>query len=128
MLIFSRTKIGADRLAHGWRRPASAASRFTPTGRWISAGRPWKDSGAAGTRCSWRPISLPAASTSTAFIRSINYELPDSADTYVHRVGRTGRADEAGHALTLVAPEERHARLPHLEKSVGVRLESDRHV
>ena len=57
----------------------------------------------------------------------INYELPDSAETYVHRVGRTGRADEVGHALTLVTPDERHA-LSLLEKSVGVRLESSSHV
>jgi superfamily II DNA/RNA helicase len=55
----------------------------------------------------------------------INYELPDSPDAYVHRVGRTGRADEVGLALTLVAPDELHD-LSQLEKSVGVRLESDR--
>ena len=55
----------------------------------------------------------------------INYELPDSSDAYVHRVGRTGRADEVGHAVTLVAPDELH-ELSRLEKSVGVRLESDR--
>ena len=52
----------------------------------------------------------------------INYEFPDSSDTYVHRVGRTGRADEAGQAITLVTPDERHA-LALLEKSVGVRIE-----
>jgi ATP-dependent RNA helicase RhlE len=52
----------------------------------------------------------------------INYELPDSPDTYVHRVGRTGRADVAGHAITLVAPDERH-ELALLEKIVGVRIE-----
>ena len=56
----------------------------------------------------------------------INYELPDSPDAYVHRVGRTGRADEVGQAITLVAPDELHD-LGQLEKSVGVRLESDRH-
>ena len=38
----------------------------------------------------------------------INYECR-SADAYVHRVGRTGRANEAGRAITLVSPEERHA-------------------
>ena len=47
----------------------------------------------------------------------INYEVPDSPDAYVHRVGRTGRADEVGHALTLVAPEEQRA-LALLDKSV----------
>jgi ATP-dependent RNA helicase RhlE len=40
----------------------------------------------------------------------------------VHRVGRTGRADEVGHAITLVTPDERRA-VAFLEKSVGVRLE-----
>jgi ATP-dependent RNA helicase RhlE len=40
----------------------------------------------------------------------------------VHRVGRTGRADEEGHAITLVAPDERSA-LAALEKAVGVRIE-----
>ena len=57
----------------------------------------------------------------------INYEMPDSTDAYVHRVGRTGRADEVGHAITLVLPEERHA-LAVLEKSVGVRLECSQDV
>ncbi len=52
----------------------------------------------------------------------INYELPDSPETYVHRVGRTGRANEAGHAITLVAPDERQL-WASMEKSVGVRLE-----
>ena len=52
----------------------------------------------------------------------INYELPDSPDSYVHRVGRTGRSDETGHAITLVDPDEQRA-LASLEKSVGVRIE-----
>src|SRR5262249_3429550 len=52
----------------------------------------------------------------------INYEVPDSPDTYVHRVGRTGRANEAGHAITLVAPDE-HRALAQLEKEVGVHLQ-----
>jgi superfamily II DNA/RNA helicase len=57
----------------------------------------------------------------------INYEIPDSPDAYVHRVGRTGRADETGHAITLASPEERRT-LALLEKSVGVRLECTRDV
>ena len=36
----------------------------------------------------------------------INYELPHTAEDYVHRIGRTGRAGRAGRALSLVAPEE----------------------
>jgi ATP-dependent RNA helicase RhlE len=37
----------------------------------------------------------------------INYDLPDVAENYVHRVGRTGRGTERGHALTFCAPEEK---------------------
>ena len=49
----------------------------------------------------------------------VNYEVPGSVDTYVHRVGRTGRADAVGTALTLVAPEEL-AALRAIEKSLNV--------
>ena len=36
----------------------------------------------------------------------VNYELPRDADTYVHRIGRTGRAGESGQAFSLVTPPE----------------------
>ena len=36
-----------------------------------------------------------------------NYDLPDEAEVYVHRVGRTGRAGKAGLAITLVTPREK---------------------
>jgi ATP-dependent RNA helicase DeaD len=36
----------------------------------------------------------------------INYDLPDCPEDYVHRIGRTGRADAEGFALSLVSPEE----------------------
>ncbi|MGH7765380.1 MAG: DEAD/DEAH box helicase [Candidatus Dormibacteraceae bacterium] len=37
----------------------------------------------------------------------INYDLPTDAESYVHRIGRTGRAGQSGEALTLVTPGER---------------------
>ncbi|MBF2007680.1 MAG: DEAD/DEAH box helicase [Chlorogloeopsis fritschii C42_A2020_084] len=37
----------------------------------------------------------------------INFDLPDSVETYVHRIGRTGRAGKEGTAITLVQPFER---------------------
>ncbi len=54
----------------------------------------------------------------------INYEVPDSPDMYVHRVGRTGRAESVGIALTLVSPEEMDA-LQALEKSFDLRIEKE---
>ena len=38
----------------------------------------------------------------------INYELPRSPKDYVHRIGRTGRADATGDAISLISPEEEH--------------------
>lgn len=37
----------------------------------------------------------------------INYDLPEAAEDYVHRIGRTGRAGEEGRAITLATPEQR---------------------
>jgi ATP-dependent RNA helicase RhlE len=36
----------------------------------------------------------------------INYDMPDTPDAYTHRVGRTGRVDQTGEALTLAQPED----------------------
>ena len=51
----------------------------------------------------------------------INYEVPGSVDTYVHRVGRTGRAEATGHAVTLASLEEVPA-LRALEKALKLQL------
>jgi ATP-dependent RNA helicase RhlE len=127
VLIFSRTKIGADRLA---RRLASAGIRCVAlhADRTMDQRRQAVEGFRGGRYKVMVATDIAARGLDIDGIHTvINYEMPDSADTYVHRVGRTGRADEVGHALTLVTPDERHA-LSLLEKSVGVRLESDRHV
>ena len=51
----------------------------------------------------------------------VNFEVPDTPETYVHRIGRTGRADATGHALTLASPEEMK-NLKALEAALGVQL------
>jgi len=52
----------------------------------------------------------------------VNFEVPTSRETYVHRVGRTGRAAATGTALTLVSPEESRA-LEALQRSFGSELQ-----
>ncbi|MDD5132117.1 MAG: DEAD/DEAH box helicase [bacterium] len=37
----------------------------------------------------------------------VNYDLPDEAENYVHRIGRTGRAGHPGHAIAFATPEQR---------------------
>ena len=51
----------------------------------------------------------------------INYDLPDQADNYVHRVGRTGRGDKRGIAYTFCAPEE-HEKLRAVEEYTGTEI------
>jgi ATP-dependent RNA helicase RhlE len=51
----------------------------------------------------------------------INYDLPNSAEDYVHRIGRTARAGHDGSAVTLMAPEE-ELQLRAIERLIGLTL------
>ena len=51
----------------------------------------------------------------------INYELPRSPKDYVHRIGRTGRAELEGKAITLVCPEDLH-HFKIIQKKMGQRV------
>ena len=51
----------------------------------------------------------------------INFDLPDSAETYVHRIGRTGRAGKEGTAISLVQPFERRKQ-QQIERHVRLNL------
>ena len=55
----------------------------------------------------------------------INYDAPDTADAYTHRVGRTGRATRTGEALTLVTDEDA-SLVRALERILGKPLERRR--
>src|SRR2546430_1530157 len=52
----------------------------------------------------------------------INYDLPEVAENFIHRVGRTGRAGERGVASTLFVSEQR-TELFQLERALGIRIE-----
>ena len=51
----------------------------------------------------------------------VNFDVPLVPEDYIHRVGRTGRADATGDAFTFVAPDE-EGDLRNIEKAVGKRL------
>jgi ATP-dependent RNA helicase RhlE len=120
-IVFTRTKHGADRLA---RRLAAAHIRCAT----LHADRSQSERTAAieGFRAGKFRV-LVATDIAARGIdierigQVINYDVPGSADSYVHRVGRTGRAEETGHAITLVAPEEMKT-LKALEKSLKIKL------
>ncbi len=63
-----------------------------------------------------RGLDIPAIS------HVVNYDLPDSAADYVHRIGRTGRAGRSGIALSFVSAEQRHL-MRDIAKVTGKQLD-----
>jgi ATP-dependent RNA helicase RhlE len=123
-IVFVNTKIGCDRLARELARSGLRAEA-------IHANRSQKDRTAAmesfragrtkvlvATDVAARGIDIESVGL------IVNYEVPHGLDSYVHRVGRTGRNDTAGHALTLADPHEREG-LEGIEKAFGLRLISE---
>jgi len=122
VLVFCRTKIGADRLASklsamGIRTVALHADRTQQQ----------RIAAVEGFRTGTYPVLVATDVAARGLdidgiAHVVNFEVPDTPETYVHRVGRTGRAESTGSALTLAAPEELRA-LRALEKAVGVQLQ-----
>lgn len=52
----------------------------------------------------------------------INYDMPDSVETYTHRIGRTGRAEATGEALTFLCVEDQHL-VRHIERALGKKID-----
>ena len=122
VLVFCRTKIGAEKLASrlsgmGIRTAALHADRTQQQ----------RQSAVEGFRTGAYPVLVATDVAARGLdidgiAHVVNFEVPDTPEAYVHRVGRTGRAESTGSALTLVAPEELRA-LRALEKAVGVQLQ-----
>jgi ATP-dependent RNA helicase RhlE len=122
VLVFCRTKIGAEKLAT---RLSSMGIRTAA----LHADRTQQQRMAAveGFRTGTFPVLVATDVAARGLdidgiAHVVNFEVPDTPEAYVHRVGRTGRAESTGSALTLVAPEEVRA-LRALEKAVGVQLQ-----
>jgi len=118
-LVFVRTKHGADRLVkrlgrHGIEAVAmhgnnSQRQREHPLGRF--------ESGAVNTLVATdiaaRGIDISGVS------HVINFDPPADSETYVHRIGRTGRAGAKGIGITLVAPAE-HGDVTKVAETLGL--------
>jgi len=55
----------------------------------------------------------------------VNYDVPTTPDAYTHRIGRTGRAERSGTALTFVTPAD-HDLVRQIERRIGTRIERER--
>ncbi len=106
VLIFTRTKQRAKRLAeqieHANYKVTSLHGNRSQSQR-QSALNGFKD----GTYQIMVATDIAARGLDVEHISHvINYDMPDTADAYIHRIGRTGRAERTGDAFTLVTPED----------------------
>lgn len=122
VLIFTRTKHGADNLAKFLKKSGTEAEAIHGNKSQNSRQRAlsnFKDHTSRvliATDIAARGIDVDQLS------HVINYELPNIPETYVHRIGRTGRAGHEGTAISFCEPEE----LPYLkdiQKLTGKKIE-----
>jgi len=121
VLVFSRTKHGADRIARIVSKAGIGCEAIhgdksqTARQRALTDFKTGKTPVIVATDIAARGIDIDHLEL------VINYDLPDVAETYVHRIGRTGRAGRAGLALTFCSSEERPL-LEDIRKLTGKRL------
>ncbi len=121
-LVFSRTKHGADKIvrfldAAGIRAGAIHGNKSQPQReRALAQFKSGRVKVLVATDIAARGIDIPGVS------HVFNFELPNVAEQYVHRIGRTARAGAAGMAIAFCAPDER-PYLKDIEKLTRQTLE-----
>jgi ATP-dependent RNA helicase RhlE len=121
-LVFSRTKRGTERIAKNLNRQGINAAM-------IHGDRSQSQRTAALTgfqRGQYRVLVATDVAARGIHVQDIahviNYDLPDVAENFIHRIGRTGRAGERGVASTFFLKEQR-TDLFQLERALGIRME-----
>jgi ATP-dependent RNA helicase RhlE len=118
VLVFSRMKHGADRIARQLEQKGVRTATLHSNRSQNQRLRALKDfkSGAVrvlvATDIAARGIDVDGIS------HVVNYDFPMHPEDYVHRIGRTGRAQAVGDAISFVSPEE-HGDLRALERFIG---------
>ena len=121
-IIFSRTKHGADKIAKKLRTNNHAVAVLhanrTQNQRIeaLSGFKSGKYEVMVATDIAARGIDIAGVS------HVINYDIPQHPEDYVHRIGRTGRANQTGDAFTLVTREDMK-KLAAIERFIGQRIE-----
>jgi ATP-dependent RNA helicase RhlE len=117
-LVFTRTKHRANRLQaylveHGVKAERIHGNRSQTQRTEALAGfKSGKYRVLVATDIAARGIDI------TALGHVVNFDVPMAPDDYIHRVGRTARAEATGDAFTFVAPDE-EAELRNIERAVG---------
>jgi ATP-dependent RNA helicase RhlE len=121
VLVFSRTKHGADKICRRVERGGIAAVAIhsnrtqAQRERALEGFKQGKFRVLVATDIAARGIDVSGIS------HVVNFDVPQYAEDYIHRIGRTGRAGSVGDAITLVSPEEQQY-LRRIEQFVGKRF------
>jgi ATP-dependent RNA helicase RhlE len=106
VIVFTRTKHGADKVAHSLAKAGIRAEAIhgnksqNARQRSLANFKSQKPPVLVATDVAARGLDIDEVS------HVVNYDMPDVAETYVHRIGRTGRAGQPGTAISLVTAEE----------------------
>ena len=118
VLIFSRTKHGADRINRQLER-ANIESVAIHSGRTQSQRQRALDGFKNGDYRVMVATDIAARGIDvTGISHVINFDVPGMPEDYIHRIGRTGRAEAMGDAITFVSSEE-HKQLRQIERFIG---------
>ena len=121
VLVFSRTKHGADRIARVLNKKGIGCEAIHGNKSQNARQRALTNFKSGKTRVIIA-TDIAARGIDIADLEMvINYDLPDVAETYVHRIGRTGRAGKSGIALSFCAPDER-IMVKDIQKLTGKKL------
>ena len=122
VLVFTRTKHGADRLARQLGKARINASVIHGNKSQAARTRALADFKKGAARILVATDIAARGLDIDQLPQVVNYELPQVAEDYVHRIGRTGRAGHSGEAVSLVCAEESR-QLADIEKLIGRRIE-----
>jgi len=122
VLVFTRTKRGADRLAHILEKREHKSNRIhgdrsqSQREAALLSFKMGKTRVLVATDVAARGIDIDSVS------HVINYDVPEAPEDYVHRIGRTGRAGNKGRAITLLTSAEEHT-MRAIERLTGQPVE-----
>lgn len=121
VLVFSRTKHGADKIARVLNKKGIGCEAIHGNKTQGARQRALTNFKSGKTRVVIA-TDIAARGIDIADLELvINYDLPDVAETYVHRIGRTGRAGKKGTALSFCTEEE-HTMVRDIQKLTGKKL------